>query len=348
MSERTEQPTAKRRRDARKRGEIPRSTELTAAVALLSAVVFFRWYGPYAVRTIADLMRGSFSVIYQPDFTVLTARNLFRDAGMTFARVAAPPALVVLCIGVVSSVAQGGFVVSMTRIKPDFKRVNPASGLKRLLGKQGAFDTAKSVVKLLVIGGVTYPLLRQNVADFATLTGSDPGAVGGALGSAISALSLRASAAYFMVAVVDYGFQRYQAEQRLKMTVQEVKEEHRSTEGNPEIKARVRRIQRQMARGRMMNDVPSATVVLTNPTHLAVAIRFDMRETPAPVVVAKGSDQVAERIKDIARQHAVPVMENKPLARALYQVVDVGTEIPMSLYEAVADVIAYVYRLRTR
>jgi flagellar biosynthetic protein FlhB len=347
-SERTEQATPKRRKDARKRGEIPRSTELTAAIALLVATLFFRWYGPYVSGIIATTMQRSFTDLRQPDFTTLIVRNMLWDFGTTLARAVAPLSGVIILVSFVSSIGQGGFVVAPTLIKPDFKRVNPANGLKRIFSKRGAFDTAKSVAKLVIIGVVSYPVIRSSVEGFATLTGADPVAIGRAIGSALSDVALRVSAVYLVLAGADYAFQRWDHEKKLRMSLQEVKEEHKTTEGNPEIKARVRRIQRQMARGRMMAEVPSATVVLTNPTHIAVALQFDMQSMGAPVVVAKGTDVVAERIKQIAREHAIPVLENKPLARALHQSVEVGGEIPVALYEAVADVIAYVYRIRSR
>jgi flagellar biosynthetic protein FlhB len=347
-SERSEQATPKRRRDARKRGEVPRSTELTAAIALLGATLFFRWYGPYAVRSIGTLMRGSLGELHQPDLTPTMLQTMLYDAGMGFGKTIAPLMGVVLAIAVVSSVAQGGFIFAPTLLKPDFKRINPVTGLRRILSKRGAFDTVKSILKLAIIAAVTYPLVRSNIERFAALTGSDPVAIGAAIGAAMSQLALRTSAVYLILAFLDYGYQRWEYERKLRMTLQEVKEELRSTEGSPEIKGRIRSIQRQIARRRMMAEVPSATVVLTNPTHLAIAIRFDMRAMTAPLVVAKGAGTVAERIKVIAREHGILVMENKPLARALYESVEVGTEIPVALYEAVADVIAYVYRIRMR
>lgn len=346
--ERTEQATPKRRKEARKRGEIPRSTELTAAVGLLATVAFFRWYGPYAADGIGAVMRGSFTNLHQPDMTSQTLQMLLMDNGMAFARIIAPLMALVMVVGVGVSVGQGGFVFSTQQVKPQFNRINPASGFKRILSKRGAFDTVKAIFKLVVVGAVAWPLLREDVERFAALTGADPAGVGTALADAVSQLALRASAAYFVLAVVDYGYQRWEFEKKLRMTLQEVKEELRTTEGNPEIKSRIRRIQRQLARGRMMQDLPSATVVVTNPTHIAVAIKFDLMTMSAPVVVAKGSGKVAEKIKERARLHAIPVLENKPLARALFKMADVGGEIPVGLYEAVADVIAYVYRLRTR
>lgn len=346
--ERTQQATPKRRRDARKRGEVPRSTELTAAAGLLTATLFFRWYGPYLANSATSLMRDSFTQLHQPDMTPLVIRGLLWDAGLSFGKAIAPLLAMMVVISLVCSIAQGGFVIAPQLAKPDFKRINPASGLKRIISKQGAFNTVKSLVKLGIIGAITYPLVRQSISDFASLTGSDPVQIGKAIGSSLSSLALRISAVYLVLAFVDYGYQRMAHEKKLRMTLQEVKEELRQTDGNPEIRARVRSIQRQIARRRMMADVPSATVVVTNPTHLAVAIKFDIYTMPAPLVVAKGGDVVAERIKALARQHGVLVMENKPLARALYESVEVGTEIPVALYEAVADVIAYIYRLRMR
>jgi flagellar biosynthetic protein FlhB len=310
--------------------------------------VFFRWYGPYIFDHISAVMQGTFSDLHRPDMTTLVLQDLFWNTGLLFARVMAPLFGIVMLLGVVTNVGQGGLVFSTHQIKPQFTRINPASGAKRILSKRGAFDTVKSIIKLAVVGAVAYPVIKESVVGFATLTGADPVNVGKTLASSMSDLALRASGAYFILACLDFGYQRWEHEQKMKMTLQEVKEEMRSTEGNPEIKSRIRRIQRQMARGRMMQDVSSATVVVTNPTHIAVAIKFDFQTMPAPIVVAKGTGKNAERIKQKAREHGILVMENKPLARGLYKLADVGAEIPIQLYEAVADVIAYVYRLRTR
>lgn len=346
-AERTEQATPKHRSESRKRGDIPRSTELTGAIMILSMVLFFRWYAPYAMEQISNVMRHYFANLYQPEFSIGDLQYLLWSVGTVFARVMAPILALVIVLSVTSTIMQGGLVFAWKRIKPDVNRANPAKGMKRLASKSGAFDSGKAIMKLIIVGAVTYPLIRHDVEYFAGLTGSSPVMVGRAIGSALSDLALRTGGAFLVLAMIDYGYQRWEFEQKLKMTKQQVKDEHRQNEGNPEIKARVRRIQRQMARGRMLQNVPSATVVVTNPTHIAVAIRFDLRSTPVPLVVAKGSGEVAKRIKEMARSHSIPIIENKPLARALHQLADVGTEIPFTLYEAVADVIAYVYGLRS-
>ncbi|MBX6342324.1 MAG: flagellar biosynthesis protein FlhB [Thermomicrobiaceae bacterium] len=345
--ERTERATPRRRQEARKKGQIARSTELSSAVGLLASVVFLRWYGGFASGAISTLMRGTFEGLDGLELTPLALQHLGWQAAMTFARVTGPLLGLVLVVGVASATAQGGFVFSLHALRPDFNRINPAVGAKRIVSKRGAFETVKAILKLGVVAALTYPLVRADIGRFASLTGGDPLGIGRALGGALADIGLRASVAYLALALVDYGYQRWEYERRLRMSRQEIREEMKHVEGNPELKARIRRLQRQLAKRRMMADVPKATVVVTNPTHYAVAIRFDLETMAAPVVVAKGSGAVAQRIKEVAREHRVPVVENKPLAQALFKATEIGMEIPVALYEAVADVIAYVYRART-
>lgn len=346
-SERTERATPKRLHDARQRGQVPRSAELSAATGLLALVAFFHWYASYAVANVTGAMREIFTSISNPAVTLPALQHLGWDASLVFARVVAPLLAVALVVGVLVNVIQTGPVFSLKPLVPDFGRINPKQGISRILSKRGAFEAGKAMVKLAIIGGLTYPLLRRDLEEFAALTGSDPAAIVSALGGALGELTLRAGGAFFLLAVLDYGFQRWDFAKRMRMTRQEVREELRQAEGNPELKARIRRIQQQLARGRMMAAVPQATVVVTNPTHLAVALRYEPA-MPAPIVIAKGRGHTAERVKALAREHAIPVVESKPLAQALYRMADVGAEVPVALYEAVADVIAYVYRLRGR
>lgn len=346
-SERTERATPRRRQEARRRGQVPRSTELSAAAGLLGSVVFLRWYGGYAVNTLAGAMRGSFGNLGGDDITPLTVQRLGWDAGMVFLRVAGPLIGVGLVVGVLATVAQSGLVLAPAALKPDFSRVNPAQGFQRIFSRRGAFEAGKALLKLVIVGGLTYPAIQRAIEQFAGMTGGDLGSIARTMTATLGQIALRAGGAYFVLALADYAYQRWDYERRLRMTRQELREELKLSEGNPELKSRLRRLQRQMARGRMMTAVPKATVVLANPTHLAVAIRYEM-DMAAPVVLAKGSGWMAERIKEVARAHAIPVVENKPLAQTLFRMTDIGMEIPMALYEAVADVIAYVYRLRTR
>lgn len=346
--ERTERATPKRRSDARKKGDVPRSQELTSAIALLAAIALLRWQGTNAISAISTQMQLLFSSLSGSDLTPLAVQSLGWESGMVFARALGPLVGVIITVSIASNVAQSGPVFSLTAIKPDFNRINPGRGLKRIFSKRGLFESGKAMAKLAIIAGLTYPVLREQISRFAALTGADPGTIGGAIGSTLSAVAFRAAGAFFILALIDYGYQRWDYERRIRMTRQELREEMRQTDGNPELKSRIRQLQRQLGQGRMMAEVPNATVVVTNPTHLAVAIRYEAEGMAAPVVVAKGSGMMAERIKEVARKHAVPVIENKPVAQALFKTAVVGKEIPIALYEMVADVIAYVYRLRGR
>ncbi len=347
-SERTERATPRRRQEARRQGQVARSADLTSALGLLAAGLFLPWYGSYAFRQVSRYLEGAFTRLPREELTTAGLAQLGWEAGAVFFHITLPLLGLMLLVGVGSTLAQAGVVFAPAALKPDLKRIDPIAGFQRILSRRGAFETAKAVVKIIVIGAVTYPLVRADLALFASLTGADPLAIGQAIGGSIRELGLRAGAAFLALSLLDYGFQRWDLEQRLRMTRQEVKDELKQTEGDPEVKARIRRLQRQYAQRRMMAEVPKATAVLTNPTHLAVAIRYEARSMRAPVVVAKGAGHLAERIKAVARQHAVPVLEHRVLAQSLYRTVEVGQEIPVTLYEAVADVIAYVYRLRTR
>ncbi|GBD16457.1 Flagellar biosynthetic protein FlhB [bacterium HR26] len=347
-SERTERATPRRRQEARRQGQVARSADLTSALGLLAVGLFLPWYGAYAFHHISRYLQGSFSRLPREDLTMSMLAQLGWDAGSVFFRITLPLLGLMLLTGVGSTLAQAGVVFAPAALKPDLKRIDPAAGFQRILSRRGAFETAKAAIKIALIGAVTYPLVRADLALFASLTGADPLTIGQAIGRSIRDLGLRAGAAFLALSLLDYGFQRWDLEQRLRMTRQELKDELKQTEGDPEIKARIRRLQRQYAQRRMMAEVPKATVVVTNPAHLAVAIRYEARSMRAPVVVAKGAGHLAERIKAVARQHAIPVLENRPLAQSLFRTVEVGQEIPVALYEAVADVIAYVYRLRVR
>ena len=345
-SERTERATPRRRSEARRRGQVVRSADLIAAVMMLTAALLIPWYGAFAARTLATGLQGFFSSLPRELTPGLLAAMMRESAGL-FLRVALPPLGLVAVIGTVVAVVQSGLVFAPAALKPDWRRLDPFAGFQRLFSRRGAFEALKTILKLTIVTAATYPVIRADITVFVALTGADVLGLGQALGQAVRSLLLRIGLVYLVLAAIDYFFQRWDFEQRLRMTREEVREELRQTEGDPQIRARIRKLQRQYAQRRMMANVPKATVVVTNPTHLAIALRYDPRETPAPIVVAKGAGQVAERIKAIARAHAIPVVEHRPVAQALYRLVDVGQVIPVTLYEAVADIIAYVYRLRT-
>lgn len=345
-TERTERATPRRREEARKRGQVPRSADLTSALALLAGTFFLPWYANSAATKLWGYLERTFREPLPHDLTSPQVLELAWVSGTTFLQLTLPILGLFLLVGVASTLLQAGVVFAPAVLKPDLRRIDPIAGFQRLFSRRGLFETAKALMKIAIVLAVTYPLIRRDLPRYADLTGAEPVIIAQALGQSIRDLALRIGAAYLALSVLDYGYQRWDLEQRLRMTRHELKEELRQTEGDPEIKARLRRLQRQYAMRRMMAQVPTATVVVTNPTHLAVALRYEPTTMRAPVVVAKGAGAVAERITGIARQHAIPVLRNQPLAQALYRTVEVGQEIPVTLYEAVADIIAYVYQLR--
>lgn len=345
-SERTERATPRRREQARRRGQVPRSTDLTSALALLASAFFLPWYAAWAGRSLWTYLQRSFGEPLPRDLSPERVLELTWISGTTFLQLTLPILALFLFVGMGATLAQAGVVFAPEVLKPDLRRIDPFAGFGRLFSRRSLFETGKALFKIGVVIALTYPLIRRDLPRYADLTGANPSIIARAIGLSIRDLVLRISAAYLALAIADYAFQRWDLEQRLRMTRQEVKEELRQTEGDPEIKGRIRRLQRQYAMQRMMAQVPQATVVVTNPTHLAVALRYESGKMRAPVVVAKGAGAVAERITAVARQHAIPVLRNQPLAQALFRSVEVGQEIPTKLYEAVADIIAYVYRLR--
>jgi flagellar biosynthesis protein FlhB len=267
---------------------------------------------------------------------------------MLFGKMLLPFAALFMVAGVVINVVQVGFHVTPKAMRPQISRINPLSGAKRFFSLRQLFELPKSLAKIAIVGFVAFKALADHMAELTQLTGGDFKA-GLALTAGIGLeLLLKIGLAFLVVAVADYIFQRWQFEKTAKMTKQEVKEEARSQEINEHIKGRIRTIQRQQARKRMMQRVPQADVVITNPTHYAVALQYDSTKMAAPRVVAKGQRLIAQQIKEIARQHGVPLVENKPLAQALFRAVDVDQEVPRELYKAVAEVLAFIYRLKNR
>ena len=252
----------------------------------------------------------------------------------------------VAAAAVLSNYIQVGSLFSWEAVQPDFAKINPWKGLGRLFSRQAAAELAKSIFKFAIIGWVAYATIRAEWAQIVSLWNLEAGQIFRYVGQVSFQLFLKTVLVMAALAGLDYAFQRWSYEKSLRMTRREVQDEFKQTEGDPLIKSRIRSIQRELARRRMMAEVPKADVIITNPTHLAVALQYQYKDMSAPKVVAKGAELVAEKIKEIAKAHGVPLVENKPLAQALYKTVDLGQTIPSSLYRAVADILAYVYRLR--
>jgi flagellar biosynthetic protein FlhB len=346
VSDKTEAPTGRRVSEARNQGQVARSQELNVAVALLLGI----WLVTGPGKNLGSALKGLvIDAITGLPTTELTGAWLRQRVVTDLWLVAPGLGLIVLgmlATGLTVTVGQTGFLWASKRIGFDFSRLNLLNGLKRLFSGQGLLELFKALLKLTVVGWISYSFLKTRLIVLLGLSQTNLVAALQTWGELAVALALRVSSAYFVLAVVDYAYQRWQITRNLRMTKQEVKEDMKRSEGDPMLRGRIRGQQRRMARMRMMSNVPKADVIITNPTHLAIAIQYDPETMRAPKVLAKGAHRIAARIVEIARANSVPVMQNIPLARAIYPVVEIDQEIPPELYMAMAEVLAYVFKLR--
>jgi len=347
--DRTEKATPKHRKRAREKGQVARSPDLGGAAVLIAGLLAVGLMAPRISAAGAATFRDMLGEIAHPARATSAAglNGLMHTALSTIALAVAPIAGACMLAGIVAGVAQVGFRPSAHVLKPDFRRVNPASGLRNLLGPNLVFEVLKASAKVAVVGLVAGLALLPGLTGLASIVGISPAALGAFSGSRALSIAERAAFAYLVIGLLDYAWKRRRHERQLRMTKQQVKDETRQYGVSAEIKAAQRRRQMQAARARMMAAVPDADVVVTNPTHFAVALSYDGSRT-APEVVAKGQDLIAAQIRRVAEEHGVPVVADPPLARALHQSVEIGQVIPEELYAAVARVLAFVYRMAGR
>ena len=346
FAERTEQATAKRRADARKKGQVARSREIPAVAILMVGLSILFFWGFTMYQHLSLIMVKFFkqmgTLVLEPAALHSLSWEIFGSLGV----ILAPILLGVAAAAILSNYVQVGSLFSWEAVQPDFSKVNPWKGLSRLFSKQAAAELAKSIAKLMIIGWVAFVTIQKEWENIVALWNQEVGQIFQYIGRVSFNIFLKTVLIMVVLAGLDYAFQRWSHEKSLRMTRREVQDEFKQTEGDPMIKSRIRSIQRELARRRMMAEVPKADVIITNPTHLAVALQYQYKSMNAPKVVAKGAELVAEKIKEIARGHRIPLVENKPLAQTLYKTVDLGQTVPSSLYQVVADILAYVYRLR--
>ena len=345
--EKTEPASDRKREEARGKGKVVRSVELNSAFVLLFGLLVLYFGSTALVSGLASIARSAFTRSGTLALTAENVHHMVSNGVIHIGLVIAPIVLGFLVIGLAAGYLQVGFMFSPKAMQPSFEKINPLNGVKKLLlSRRSLVELAKSIIKIIVVGMVAYGALQEVLGETPVLVDSDPAGLLGFLGQSGFSIGLRTGLAFLVLAAVDYFYQRFEFEKEMRMSKEEVKEETKSTEGDPQVKSRVRSIQRRIAYRRMMQDVPKADVVVTNPTHLAVALRYDVEEMNAPTVVAKGADLVALKIKEIALAHRIPVVEDRPLAQALYRSVEVGGTIPEKLFQAVAQLLAYIYRLR--
>jgi flagellar biosynthetic protein FlhB len=346
--EQTEKATPKRKREARQRGQVPRSQDIGGSVIFLAIVFalhagFMSTLGAAAQAfKIALAQAGTHEPV-----TITSAMGLFVRAALPYSSFMLLAFTAALGLAIVANVLQFGFLFAPSLVVPKFSKLNPMSGLKRLFFSPQTFvQLAKQTLKLAIVILICWMSIRGNLTSLYALAHAAPHDIVMFVEGVVYGIGVRVGLLLLVLGIVDYVWERRRLEQSLKMTKTEVKDEHRQSEGNPESRQAVRNRQRSMARKRMMAAVPKATVVVTNPTHYAVALQWDEIKMDAPVLTAKGADLIAKRIRDLAKEHGVPILENPPLARTLYAKVELDSPVPPDLYAAVAQVIAFVYKLK--
>jgi flagellar biosynthetic protein FlhB len=346
--DKTEKATPKRKSEARKKGQVAKSQDLNGAVVMFAALFALSATGPHLVETLRTCLTDSFALISTPEIVDNRGvSTLFTQQTRAATMAAAPVILTCVAAALLINIVQVGGKPHVTALKPDFKRLNPLQGFKNIYGPNALFEGAKSIVKLVVVGTITALAVMPKLDEFAALVGMPAAQLLPTAAGMVLSIAQRAGVAYLIIGLVDYAYQRYRTEKSMKMDKQSVKDEHKSTELPPEVRGAIRRRQMQAARARMMAEVPTADVIVTNPTHFAVALKYDA-EKSAPQVIAKGSDLIAKRIRELAADSGVPVISDPPLARSLHATVEVGQLIPEELYQAVAGLLAFVYRTARR
>ena len=351
-AEKTEEPTAKKLDDARKEGQVAKSQEVATAFSLLALFVILRIIYPYMANSFQAIFARVYNSIpnvartYDGRLPVNYITSLLTNAILTMLLISAPFFVIGFIIAFLSDLIQVGFKPTSKPLQPKLSKLNPISGMKKIFSTRKLFELGKSLLKLGVMSIVIYSFFTGRTESLFLLYDMPLKQAIGLMGSLIINLGIRIAIAYMVIAFIDLIYQRRKFHKDMMMTKKEVKDEFKNSEGDPQVKGKIRSKMMETSRRRMMQQLPQADVVITNPTHYAVAIKYDAEESDAPIVVAKGADYLAQKIKEIAKENNVEIVENKPLARMLYANVEIGEMVPPELYKAVAEVLAYVYHLQ--
>jgi flagellar biosynthetic protein FlhB len=345
FDEKTEAPTPRRREEARERGQVVKSTDLTASIALLGAMVSLNYFGPDLLREMIGMTRQMLTFSISDAIATSSMQEMALTGLIFMAKLTIPVCLIMTVVAVVITMAQVGFMLTFHPLMPSFSKINPISGFQRMLSMESAIKMGLNLIKVGLIGVVAYMTIKSKLGQILNLSGMGTWQIVGLSGELIFMLGVRMAVVLLVLAIFDYGVTWFQNEKKLRMSKQELKEEMRRMEGDPLVKERRRRVARQLMAQRMQHAVPKADVVITNPTELAIALKYDSETMAAPKVIAKGADHLAARIRQIAIKNGIPIVERKPLARAIYKTVEVGQEIPPAYYKAIAEILAYVYEL---
>lgn len=348
--EKTEKATPRKREKAREEGQVARSTEVNTAFMFIFMFLGIRLFAPYVYSELLKVFRDSYKM-----FTM--GENLFQVDYMSrwgayivqkIILILAPFLIITTIVGIGANLTQVGWKPSTKPLKPKWNRMNPIEGFKRLFSMKSLVELLKSLFKLIIIGIIIYSSIIKNQDSIYLLYDMTILQIASYIGNLAIDMALRVGIFFVFLAIADFAYQKYELEQNLKMTKQEIKEEYKMQEGNPEIKGKIRQKMREMAMRRMMQDLPQADVIITNPTHFAIAIKYDAGAGQAPIVIAKGMNLIAQKIKEVAKENEIEIVENKPLARTLYYTVEIGQEIPPELYQVVAEILAWVYQFKNK
>lgn len=345
--DKTEEATPKKKSDARKKGQIAKSKEVALALTLLSSTIVLLTLGGYVGTELKATMVNFLSNYLNTSLDYNSVQKIAFITVWRLALVFLPVALPIMVMGALANLLQTKALITFQPLKPDFAKLNPLNGFKRIFSMRTVVELLKDTAIVTVVGFVGYNFIKDNYIYILTFGDLSPTAVVQAMGKLTVSIFFKITIIMIIIAIIDYLFQRFQYNKDLKMSKQEIKEEYKQDEGDPQIKGKIKQKQREMAMRRMMQEVPKATVVVTNPTHIAIAIKYEDGEN-APVIVAKGIDAIALKIKQTAKDNDVPIIENRPLARLMYEQVDLNEEIPMEMYQAVAEILAMVYKIKTK
>ena len=344
--EKTEAPTSKRQADARKKGQVGKSQEISAAFVIFSGFLSIKIFGSAIYDEIVGYMIYIFGHLMQPLDTESIMR-IFLGIMVVLAKTALPIMLVIMVTGLAINLFQVGINFTTEPLEFKLDNLNPITGFGRIFSKRAVVELIKSLLKIIIIGYFIYKYIMAEVLQMPKLISADLQFSMAHMSEVIMVLAFQICGVIMVLAVCDFVYQKWQHLQELKMSKQDIKDESKQSEGDPQIKGKIRQKQREMAMQRMMQEVPKADVIITNPTHFAVALKYESGMA-APVIIAKGQDLIAQKIKDVAREANVAIVENKPLARALYAAAEIGDSVPQELYKSVAEVLAYVYRLKNK
>jgi flagellar biosynthesis protein FlhB len=346
--EKTEKATPKKREDAKKKGQVAKSQDINTAVVLLAVFLFLLFAGSYLKDGIFSLFRHSLQEYMLMDVTENNVQVLFIEILIQLGLYLGPIMLVAMIAGVAANYFQVGFMFSTETIQPKLDKINPLKGFKRIFSMKAIVEMIKSILKICFVGIVTFSVLWSRLDEILILSQKHAGAALITIAQLTVQMGLFASGALLFLAMLDFLYQKYDFEKSIRMSKQDLKDEYKNTEGDPIIKSRIKQKQREMAMRRMMQEVPKADVVITNPTHFAIAIKYDEEKFDAPFIVAKGVDFMAQKIKLIAKENDVTMVENRPLARAIYSQVEIGETVPEEFFKAIAEILAFVYRSRKK